>query len=495
MEKFAIIFLFFLVVWPGRAIAGTPDAVTAPPERIAVIGAGIGGAAAAHFLRQYFGHNTQIDVYESGSVGGRLAKTTISGQDHEIGGATIHPLSLHMKEFVQLLGLKELQHPNNLLAVYDGEQFVFEESEWFIVNFVKLIWRYGFDFLRVKMWLENYQHKFMRIYQHQALGYSFTTMEKLLQALGGDKLSKMTKHSIDEALQEIGVSQRFIDEMVGPVIRLTSGEGVNVNAFVGMTSLSETESDLWTVEEGNQMVCSGLLYSAKVSLIKGKVTSIEAKKRPRQDGEVVTSYEVNYLAGPDTGYGMYDIVVVATPLHRGDPEIHFHAFSQPIDVVRGQYQQKVVTLVEGHLNTSFFNYHGAEPFRPTTVATTIHSGNFILGASVSVPIVRGEAPARVWRVLSPEPLGEEGLRHLFRSHTAMHQAQWFAHPRYSPDDRVPPFVLHDHLYHLNAIEWAASTVEMMAIAAKNGALLAHHRWYRQLDKIDQDPLQKLKVEL
>ncbi|XP_032869960.1 prenylcysteine oxidase-like [Amblyraja radiata] len=495
MVKFELVKLLSLALWLGRTATETPKADVIPPGRIAVIGAGIGGAATAHFLRQYFGRDVQIDVYESGAVGGRLAKATISGQDHEIGAATIHPLSLHMKEFVRLLGLTEHDHHSNLLTVYNGEEFVFEESEWYIVNFFKLLWRYGFDFLRVKMWLESHQHKFMRIYQYQNLGYSFTSMDKMLHVLGGDTFVQMTKHSIDEALQNFGISQRFIDEMVGPIIRLTYGEGINVNAFVGMTSISETESDLWTVGEGNEKVCSGLLYATRVNLIKGKVTSVHAKKRPRRDGEVVTIYEVNYLADADTDYGIYDIVIVAAPLHSANPDIGFHAFSQPIDVVRGRYQQKVVTLVEGHLNASFFRYQGAGPFHPTTISTTVTSGSFVLGASVSLPVGSAEAPARVWKVLSSEPLGEEGLRGLFRSHTAVRQAQWLAHPRYSPEDRVPPFVLHHQLYHLNAIEWAASTLEMMAIAAKNVALLAHHRWFQQLDKVDQDTPLNLKLEL
>ncbi|XP_078285120.1 prenylcysteine oxidase 1-like isoform X2 [Rhinoraja longicauda] len=495
MVKFAVVKLLSLALWLGRTAAEAPETPATPPGRIAVIGAGIGGAATAYFLRQYFGQDVQIDVYESGAVGGRLAKASISGQDHEIGAATIHPLSLHMKEFVRLLGLTERDHPSNLLAVYDGEEFVFEESEWFLVNFFKLLWRYGFDFLRVKMWLESYQHKFMRIYQYQSLGYSFTSMDKLLHVLGGDTFVQLTKHSIDEALQKNGISQRYIDEMVGPIIRLTYGEGINVNAFVGMTSLSETESDLWTVGEGNEMVCSGLLYTARVNLIKGKVTSVNAKKRPRRDGEMATVYEVNYLAGTDTDYGIYDIVIVAAPLHSDNPDIRFHDSSQPIDVVRGRYQQKVVTLVEGHLNASFFRYHGAEPFHRTTIGTTVTSGSFVLGASVSTPTGGTQAPARVWKVLSSKPLGEQGLRGLFRSHTAVRQAQWLAHPRYSPEDRVPPFVLHHQLYHLNAIEWAASTLEMMAISAKNAALLAHHRWFQQLDKVDQETPLNLKLEL
>uniref|UniRef100_UPI00398E9CD6 prenylcysteine oxidase 1-like n=1 Tax=Pristiophorus japonicus TaxID=55135 RepID=UPI00398E9CD6 len=489
--------LFFLAVWLSRAIAETPSTGTAPPRRIAVIGAGIGGASAAHFLRQHFGKSVKIDVYESEAVGGRLATTSISGQEYEMGGTTIHPLNLHMKEFVKMLGLKERLHPDNLLAVSDGEEFVFEESNWFIVNIIKLIWRYGLDFVRMKMWVESYQHRFMKIYRYQAHGYSFTTMDKLLHGLGGDEFVQMTKHSIDEALQKIGIGHRFMDEMITPIMRLNYGQSVNINAFVGMMSLVSAESALWTVEGGNKLVCSGLLYSAKANLIKGKVTSVESKQRPLRNGEVVTFYEVNYTAGPDSGYNMYDIVIVAAPLHSGKSEIRFHDLTQPIG---GQYQPMVVTLVLGRLNTSYFGHRG--PFRPTAITTTAQSGSFILGASVTPPVAPdarppSPAPARVWKVLSPEPLGEERLSRLFPTgHGAMREARWLACPRYSPADVVPPFVLRDRLYHLSAAEWAASTMEMAAIAAKNVALLAHHRWFQRLDKIDPDALpQRLKTEL
>lgn len=71
---------------------------------LAIIGAGIGGTAAAYFLRQEFGPSVKIDVYESGTVGGRLATEDIDGQDYETGGSIIHPLNLHMKHFVDRLG-------------------------------------------------------------------------------------------------------------------------------------------------------------------------------------------------------------------------------------------------------------------------------------------------------------------------------------------------------------------------------------------------------
>uniref|UniRef100_A0A8C2N072 Uncharacterized protein n=1 Tax=Cricetulus griseus TaxID=10029 RepID=A0A8C2N072_CRIGR len=76
----------------------------APPGKIAVIGAGIGGSAVAHFLQQHFGPRVQIVVYEKGAVGGRLATISVNKQNYESGAASFHSLSLHMQDFVKLLG-------------------------------------------------------------------------------------------------------------------------------------------------------------------------------------------------------------------------------------------------------------------------------------------------------------------------------------------------------------------------------------------------------
>lgn len=70
----------------------------------AVIGAGIGGSAVAHFLQQHFGPRVQIVVYEKGTVGGRLATISVNKQNYESGAASFHSLSLHMQDFVKLLG-------------------------------------------------------------------------------------------------------------------------------------------------------------------------------------------------------------------------------------------------------------------------------------------------------------------------------------------------------------------------------------------------------
>lgn len=70
----------------------------------AIIGSGIGGTAAAFFLRQEFGPAVKIEVFEAGTVGGRLATEDIGGYEYETGGSIIHPLNLHMKHFLERLG-------------------------------------------------------------------------------------------------------------------------------------------------------------------------------------------------------------------------------------------------------------------------------------------------------------------------------------------------------------------------------------------------------
>lgn len=69
-----------------------------------MVGAGIGGTAAAYHLRQEFGAGVKIDVFEPGSIGGRLATVKIAGHEYETGGSVIHPLNLHMKHLTEKLG-------------------------------------------------------------------------------------------------------------------------------------------------------------------------------------------------------------------------------------------------------------------------------------------------------------------------------------------------------------------------------------------------------
>ena len=223
-------------------------------------------------------------------------------------------------------------------------------------------------------------------------------------------------------------------------------------------------------------------------------------------GSTGSFYEVNYIGDSATGHSLYDIVIIATPLHQEKSDITFAGFSPPIPShYPGRYHQTVSTLVHGLLNVSFLGTtEQPSQFRVSDIFTTDTKGSIINSLSsidpVHIPPSYTRPPAshsKVWKVLSHQPLSQEQLHSMFLSWDSVSETRWLAYPSYRPPHRrTPPFILHDRLYYLNAVEWAASAMEMSAISARNLALLAHHRWYNQMSKIDQEDLHtRLRGEL
>lgn len=70
----------------------------------AIIGGGIGGASAAHFITELFNDSVEIDLFEANKIGGRLATVNIKDNEYEAGGAIIHDRNQLMKRFLRLLG-------------------------------------------------------------------------------------------------------------------------------------------------------------------------------------------------------------------------------------------------------------------------------------------------------------------------------------------------------------------------------------------------------
>ncbi|XP_051533431.1 prenylcysteine oxidase-like isoform X2 [Myxocyprinus asiaticus] len=449
MHKYLHVVLAFVHVLADSDFAKHDGA---PPSKIAVVGAGIGGTATAHFLRQHFGPEVRIDVFEKGSVGGRLATVTVNHQDYESGGSIIHSLNLHMQDFVQQLGLKYRKSVAGKTAVFGGEEFVLEETDWYLLDLFHLWWRYGISFIRLQMWVEEIMEKFMRIYKYQAHGYAFSSVEELLHSLGGSGFINMTRRSLSESLLELGVSQRFIDEVIAPIMRVNYGQNISIPAFVG---------------DYHQ-------------------------------------YELTYTSQNERTSELYDIVVVATPLqHNVNSGISFQGFEPQLPEMVGSYHQTVASIVHGYLNCTYFGFPDPKLFPFASILTTDTPGLFFNSAASVCPVnitsgFRRKQPqeAGVYKVFSPKPLEKNELKTLFKSYYSVQVTDWLAYPHYGSTQGLPPVVLHESLYYLNGIEWAGSAMEMSSVAAKNIALLAYHRWNRQLEMIDQkDLMHKVKAEL
>lgn len=60
------------------------------------------------------------------------------------------------------LGLRPRREVVGRSAVFSGEHFVLEETDWYLLNVFRLWWHYGISFLRLQMWVEEVMEKFMR---------------------------------------------------------------------------------------------------------------------------------------------------------------------------------------------------------------------------------------------------------------------------------------------------------------------------------------------
>lgn len=74
-----------------------------------------------------------------------------------------------------------------------------------------------------------------RIYQYQQYGYSFSSVERLVHAMGGDSFLTLMNQTLEETMIGEGFSQIFINDIVAPITRVNYGQSVRVHGFVGKT--------------------------------------------------------------------------------------------------------------------------------------------------------------------------------------------------------------------------------------------------------------------
>ena len=187
----------------------------------------------------------------------------------------------------------------------------------------------------------------------------------------------------------------------------------------------------------------------------------------------------------------YDIVIVATPLaeqtHTG---IKFNNFPQEIKFP-GRYHRTVCTILQGKLNVTYFGFKNEDDAVDEILTVKLGLEFNSIGKIRPVDYKKNEKDFDVWKVFSQEPLTQGQLNKFFETHKSINVIDWLAYPQYYTKQRHDNFVLFNNLYHINAIEWAASAMEMSVIGAKNVALLAYKHW----NNIKDTEKQMVKEEL
>ena len=347
----------------------------------------------------------------------------------------------------------------------------------------QLFWRYGFDLFKVNSFINSFLRDLTAIYPLQEKGVTYTNVEDMLTAMGGPSFCNLMKVPADEYLHnDLHLNKPLITDIIGAPIRLYYGQSTSVNAFTAGIAITYMASNYkWRVVGGNCKLAESALTASGSALVMEDVVSVT---KTEEHGSV--KYAVATADGKtDDGY---DVVIVANPLNTSS--VKYNNFSNEVytEAATTPYQRIVATFCKGRINQEFFGERADFPNFPQAILSTDVDAlpfNFgALGALEPADTRHGKVlkyatplqddPVRVWEVLSPEPLTREQCLTLFPDSNPDDNASydWQGFPQYITPYRAPPFVLENGVFYVSAIEMAGSFMELVAISAKNAALLA-----------------------
>lgn len=442
--------------------------------KIGIVGGGIGGTSCAYFLNELFEGKCNISLFERHIIGGRLQLKNIGRKYYEAGGSVIHPQNKYMMNFLKTLGLRMKKSQGNKFGIYDGDKIVFQESDWHFITLADLFWRYGFSVFELWKDIKSMLEDFSSIYKLQEENNAFTTVYGMLEYMS-PSFKNMTHESLLSYLQNKGYPKRLIEELVQSIMMVNYGQTNNMSAFAGFVSLAGADSNLWSVEGGNKLIPSELLTKSKAQFIHGDVLEIELKSDE--------SFELKYYdaASKTALTEQYDIIILAAPFMKGKESIKFINFQKDFNQYGTLFHRIIATFVEGKLNPLAF----AAPFLPDEILT--FKADLLFNSIGKVSPVNDDGQketSEVYKVFSNLHLSERDIDRFFESVYTYKEVDWLAYPHYIPAQKLTPFFLYPGLYYINAIELAASAMEMSSIGSKNVALLAFNLWNNFVDKVD-----------
>ena len=464
--------IVLLLVGSGHQLVGNRQ------PRVAILGAGMGGTGAAYFLHERLAADIHVFKQKDESVGGRARTIRVGGRDYEAGGSVFHVSNQYMMSLSDHFGLKTRLEVDAKLGIYDGSDFSYIDTGWPLLKYFKLLYRYGMKLFFIQSYVTSMLDKFTSIYEYQAYGYTFETIPEFLTSLDPFFLN-MTEMSAFKYLKNENFPSELTDELITGINRGNYGQDCSLHGFVGMISLCGSLSDsLKSIQGGNKVLAEKMLQESQATLHNTPVTRV---KEVKEDANIFYVLDTQESDPSLTQDNKFDFVIIAHPLELSG--VQFELLRQEVTKSEDrEFQVTVATFVQGRINPSFFGLEDLTQV-PDVILTTEMVNPKVdfstLQKVVPVDVVRPDEMLKylvhddntVWKLWSRSPMRESDLDLMFLSRRTMKTKSWHAYPKYKPGQSFPPVILEDKLIYINAIEWAASAMEMSLISAKNAALL------------------------
>lgn len=468
------VLLLVFTVWFCFADGSESGTNNATVTNVCIIGTGIAGASAAHFLTaQGVAANNSIQLVmfdRNGHVGGRIETVSFGdGAAVDAGASIIANRNKLMAHFVEQLNLKrnELSDKNSTTGLWDGRRYRFVTARSPLTTLVKLVYRYRRSLFRMRSVVASMLDRYDALYPSDlgSIGSwrGRDTVEALFKPTKG--LYDLTHISLDEAMRDT-FSPLFMEEMASAITRVNyNHEMSQMNALAGCVALAGSGASLWAVKGGNVLVVKGLIERSQARvLLNTDIVRVDQNADSKQ-------YTLTSRKGATW---RCDSVILAAPFERSSLSVP-DLLGKAMDVGR-KFQQTVATFVQGELNTTTFGFGG-----PDDTLTTAHSESDF--SSVSVVYTFGNG-TRIYKVFSKIELSPEVFSRIFAPGAIVRAVYpWHAYPKFSVPERFAAFAPDPAgmFFYTSPIESAGSAMEMSAISGANSAaLLLERLWQRSM---------------
>ncbi|KAF9162901.1 hypothetical protein DFQ26_003144 [Actinomortierella ambigua] len=465
----------------------------APVKSVAIIGAGAAGASTAYYLEQYLHepyipkhlqYNHAITIYELNErIGGRCAVYRVPGQTDKVveAGASIFvKVNLNLMDAAKAFDLKLRKLDDEDLAIWDGQQFVYQDHPSRLWNIARALWRWGYAPFKVRGVVNKAVNNILA-------SYKTTEPFESVQAFASRfKLDKLASVHSDRLLKDHGVHDSFSREIFEVASRVNYGS--NLDEIHGLGGLVSMAADgAYQVVGGNFQIFEGMIANSHASVKLG--TKIARITRFKEGGE--TKFEVTTTTGSKQ---TFDAIVLAAPLHLLGIDLSSLDLPPQPHV---DYRTIHATFVKGRVNPSYFNWTSNAKL-PTHILTVNSNTTEFTSLSVQTTLDTGET---VTKLFSHAPIEDELLNRLYTTRTWVRRKAWQAYPKLKPmpttaDDlaaltpeekqevkeeqrsreawgqvEVVPGV-----FYVNSFEPLISTMETETLAGKNTARLIRNRF-------------------
>ena len=508
------------------------------PRKIAIIGAGIAGASAAHQLhertREVYPLN--VTVFEKDDhIGGQLKSTTLRekpGTTVETGATAFHKDDWCMVEAMDGVGLQPAtartrgwHTPRKTRGIWNGENFQMlnesaDEHPTLLQQFANLFWQYGLERMLQPTEdgatkLGNAKSSFQALRDEVTAKFKsfarFREVKNLQRDLDEAGLGTAISISARDFLSNISsMEDHLVEDLIRPLIRAGTLQDIDdVNGLTALTSLQESKPI--SAQGGNQRVPHRLLKlsEAKVKL-NATVTSIKpgSSRRWQIESQIKTKTEVQNF---ETNTEEFDYVILTGPLAQIDVDA-IESSSALRTAIPESYVERHVTHFTSSrpLSRSFFKMAHDQTL-PLEILTAPNADidDFLISITVEA-MVQEANPSDVvaydeylYRAITTTAISDDQILSLLgedpkadmcvgckhESVDWIHRQAWpFVGPRFTKEPLLENIEVATDFFYTAAGQRAASTMEM---SCRMGRIVAdeliYSKWAPRISSEDLIP--------